>query len=90
MGVLPLTRKEVKRKERGMNILRKYRKEKRLTQAMLATQAGISLSYYKDIEAGRRNKPSAKILLAIGCALGIESLQGVAELQRSIEKCCDS
>lgn len=50
--------------------LREYRKSKGMTQAELAEKAGISRSYYADIEKDYYN-PSLETLKSISTALGV-------------------
>jgi len=52
--------------------LRKARRAKQLTQVELAKKAGISISYYAQVEQSRIN-PTASKLLQIIDALGVSS-----------------
>ncbi|OQB05031.1 MAG: anaerobic benzoate catabolism transcriptional regulator [bacterium ADurb.Bin212] len=59
-------------KELGLQ-LKKLREEAKLTQAEVATKAGISINYYARIERGEENPTWVKIE-HIKKALGIKSL----------------
>jgi len=50
--------------------IKRFRKQKGLTQTKLAENAGISRSYLADMEANRYN-PSLKTLIEVAKALGI-------------------
>jgi transcriptional regulator with XRE-family HTH domain len=53
--------------------IRRYRKEKGLTLAELASKAKVSKSYLSELEngAGNHKRPSAETLYRIGKALGV-------------------
>ena len=51
--------------------IKKYRKEKKMTQKALAEKANISRSYLGDLESGRYN-PSLDTLRTIASALDID------------------
>lgn len=54
--------------------VRKYRKERKLTQFELGVQADITEDYVRAIEAGKRS-PSLKVLGKLADALGVEPCQ---------------
>jgi transcriptional regulator with XRE-family HTH domain len=53
--------------------IRAFRQEKEMSAAQLAKAAGISRSYLSELEngAGNHSRPSAKVLYALGKALGV-------------------
>jgi transcriptional regulator with XRE-family HTH domain len=53
--------------------VRKFREEKGINAARLAKDAGISRSYLSELENGTGNhhRPSARVLYALGKALGV-------------------
>ncbi len=57
----------------GSNI-RKYRKEKKMTQKDLGRSVGISNTYLSDLEVGRIN-PSIKTLKRLSTALDIRYIK---------------
>jgi len=56
---------------RGADAVRVLRKYRGLTQAQLATAAGISVPYLSQLESGKR-RGSAKILAALAAALKVD------------------
>lgn len=56
--------------------IKKYRKEKKLTQKQLAVLCDISTSYVQQLELGQKENPSIEILTKIATALetSVESL----------------
>jgi transcriptional regulator with XRE-family HTH domain len=54
--------------------LRKFRKEKKLTQVILAKKVGISPNYYSRIERDEEN-PSLEVLKDIAKALNVKSCE---------------
>lgn len=54
----------------GLNI-RKYRKQKKISQIELAVEVGIDRGYLSEIENGHAN-PSISILLAVADSLHID------------------
>lgn len=52
------------------SVIRKYRKEKKIKQKVLAEKADISATYLSDVELGRKN-PSITTLGKIASALGV-------------------
>ena len=53
--------------------LRLRRKEKHLTQEMLAERCGCSPRYLRDLEAGEKRNPSAALLIQFVYALDISA-----------------
>ena len=51
--------------------LRKYRAEKRVSQAELARRADVSPAYLSELESGAGRRPSGRVLLALAEALGV-------------------
>jgi transcriptional regulator with XRE-family HTH domain len=51
--------------------LRRYRADKRVSQAELARQADVSPAYLSELESGAGRRPSGRVLLAIAEALGV-------------------
>ena len=64
--------------------LRQKRREKHLTQEMLAEQCDCSVRYLRDLETGVKGNPSAVLLFHIVCALGVspEELISVEQTQQ--------
>jgi transcriptional regulator with XRE-family HTH domain len=51
--------------------IRRFRRQKGMTQADLARAAGVSPAYLSELEAGLGRRPSGRILLSIAEALGV-------------------
>lgn len=51
--------------------LRRYRADKRVSQAELARQADVSPAYLSELESGAGRRPSGRVLLALAEALGV-------------------
>lgn len=52
------------------NKLRKYRKEKGLTQKDIAEKCGVSIGYMSHLEKGTRVNPSTEVMEKIAQVLG--------------------
>ena len=57
-----------------MTLAKQYRKARNMTQKELAEKAGMSLSYLKDFESGRRVNISARLLKQWRKAVGISAV----------------
>lgn len=55
----------------GYNI-KKYRKNKKLSQKQLAQETEVSTSYIQQLELGQKSNPSLKILIKISRVLGVD------------------
>ena len=55
-------------------VIRKVRKEKELSQFVVASRSGVNLSYYCRIERGEAN-PTVRVLYSITRVLGISPVQ---------------
>lgn len=53
--------------------LRAFRRARNLKQSTVAVQAGISVSYYSELESGVKASPSREVLLGIMDALGLDA-----------------
>jgi transcriptional regulator with XRE-family HTH domain len=62
--------------------LRLVRTVRNLKQATVAVQAGISVSYYCELESGAKTHPSREVLAGIMDALGVAGLEGEKALTR--------
>lgn len=51
--------------------LRRYRAEKKVSQAELARTAGVSPAYLSELESGAGRRPSGRVLLGLAQALGV-------------------
>lgn len=68
-------------------MIRKYRKEKALTQLQLAEQVNVSVNYLGSVERGIQ-QPSLETLITIANTLGVtadELLMGVVSQARSLQ-----
>jgi transcriptional regulator with XRE-family HTH domain len=51
--------------------IKRYRVEKHMNQAELAKVAGLSAAYVSELESGAGRRPSGRVLLGLGEALGV-------------------
>lgn len=51
--------------------IRRYRSQKRMTQANLAKAAHMSAAYLSELEGGAGKRPSGRVLLGLSEALGV-------------------
>jgi len=62
--------------------VRQLRRQRKLTQADVASRVGITATYLSQIETGRRN-PTLAVVVGLARALGVKPSQLVARLDES-------